>query len=325
MTRPLALLFPGQNSRYPSMLRRLVASDRANAEWIARASAAVGRDLTRHYHPDNPTIFARNRDVQVGVFLANHLHWQALERAGVRADCSAGLSLGEYNHLVHIGALTFDDAVRLLDARGIAYEQGPAGKMVAIFPIDVREIDELASEIGIGDRVGVAMINSPRQVVLAGEAAAVDAAALTIEDAFGTERVVVDHALPMHSPLFRGVGDALRPVLEAIDWRPPTKRYLPNVCGRFAADHSPRAMVESLARHVWNTVRWRDSVESIVAAARDTIVVEAGPKTILTGMFGKRWLSPTRFATDAGDDVHRAVAAIVEELTRESDRAADAR
>jgi len=105
MPPALAWIFPGQNSRYPSMLEKLVARDRESVQWIERASDVLGRDLARHYRSDNDGIFARNRDVQIGVFLANHLHWQSLERAGLRAGCSAGLSLGEYNHLVHIGAL----------------------------------------------------------------------------------------------------------------------------------------------------------------------------------------------------------------------------
>ena len=147
MRPSLTFLFPGQNSRYPAMIDRLVGADRENLQWIERASDALGRDLARHYHASNPDIFARNRDVQVGVFLANHLHWQNLERAGIHADRSAGLSLGEYNHLVHIGALEFDDAVRLLDGRGAAYERGPSGKMAAVFPRRCRGARTLLADL----------------------------------------------------------------------------------------------------------------------------------------------------------------------------------
>src|SRR2546423_684891 len=117
---PLALLFPGQNSRYPEMLQKLVDRDPANADVLEHASDTLGRDLMTHFQPDKPAMFAHNRDVQIGVFLANHMHWQTLERAGIKAEYSSGLSLGEFNHLVHIGALEFEDALRVLTARGEA-------------------------------------------------------------------------------------------------------------------------------------------------------------------------------------------------------------
>src|SRR5947209_4023010 len=101
-------MFPGQSSRYPEMIEKIVAADMGSAAVVARASQVLGRDLAAHYRAENPRIFATNRDVQIGVFLANHLHLGLLHRAGVDSAHSLGLSLGEYNHLVHIGALSFE-------------------------------------------------------------------------------------------------------------------------------------------------------------------------------------------------------------------------
>ena len=322
---PLAWIFPGQNSRYPSMLQKLLDVDRENARWVERASDTLGRDLARHYQASNPEIFGRNRDVQIGVFLANHLHCQNLERAGLRAAYSAGLSLGEYNHLVHIGALDFDAALRLLEARGAAYERGPSGKMAAVFPVTPEELEPLVADLGLGDRLGVAMINTPRQVVLSGDAEAVDAAAARAEDAFATETAIVERAVPMHSPLFRPVADAYRPALEDVRWRAPHRPYLSNVSGRFEGDPTPRVLVDSLSRHVCSTVRWRDCIEAIVETAGDATFVETGPKSILTGLFSRKWRAPRRFATDAADDLSAELDALIEELSSESGRAADAR
>ncbi|HZP49407.1 MAG TPA: ACP S-malonyltransferase [Vicinamibacterales bacterium] len=322
MPRTLAWIFPGQNSRYPAMIEKLIAYDRDNSHWVERASDAVGRDLGRHFRADNAEAFARNRDVQIGVFLANHLHWQNLERAGLRADCSAGLSLGEYNHLVHIGALDFDDAVRLLQARGTEYERGPAGKMAAVFPVTVDEIDPMLRDLDLPDRVGVGMINTPRQLVLSGDAAAVDACAARAEEAFAAESCVVEHALPMHSPLFRAVADRFRGALEAVRWRRPARPYLSNVSGRFELDPSADLFVDRLSRHVCSTVRWRDCVEALASSAPQVTFVETGPKTILTGLFSRKWFSPARFATDAVDDFDVRLDALVEELSNGSGRAA---
>jgi [acyl-carrier-protein] S-malonyltransferase len=298
MPRPLVFLFPGQNSRYPAMLEAF-ADEPESRHWLERASDVVGRDLVRHYRAANPGVFARNRDVQIGVFLANHLHWQRLERAGLSAAFSAGLSLGEYNHLVHIGALEFDEAIAVLEARGAAYERGPAGKMAALFPAEVEDVEPILGRLGFTKRLGVAMINSPRQLVLAGDTAAVDTAAACVEDARGCATVVVDPAVPMHSPLFRTVADEFRPALDTVRWRAPRLPYVSNVSGRIIPAPAPDTIADALARHVYSTVRWRDCIDAIAEAAGDAAFVEAGPKAVLTGLFGKRWRSPTRIASDA--------------------------
>src|SRR5437773_1861170 len=108
-------MFPGQNSRYPEMISRLQELLPFCGNLLEEASDVVSRNLQTHFQPENSNMFALNRDVQLGVFLANHILLRALEMEGVNADASAGLSLGEYNHLVHIGALRFDDAIRLLE------------------------------------------------------------------------------------------------------------------------------------------------------------------------------------------------------------------
>ena len=107
-------MFPGQNSKYPGMLERLRTTTPVAERVIGEASEVLCRNLAEHYQKDNPHIFFRNRDVQVGVFLTNFIFARALEIDGIRPDASVGLSLGEYNHLVEIGALSFASALRLL-------------------------------------------------------------------------------------------------------------------------------------------------------------------------------------------------------------------
>ena len=128
MSSPV-FMFPGQTSRYPEMIEKLAAYEAHCADILEKGSDVLSRDLVQHYSAANPAIFARNRDVQLGVFLANHMHLKLLERMGIRSDWSLGLSLGEYNHLVHIGALSFEDALVLLEQRCQLYEAGPAGVM----------------------------------------------------------------------------------------------------------------------------------------------------------------------------------------------------
>jgi [acyl-carrier-protein] S-malonyltransferase len=311
----LAFIFPGQNSRYPAMLSKLAKWDHANAQWIENASDILRRDLRTHFRPDNPDIFRHNRDVQIGVFLANHLHWQNLEREGIRADYSAGLSLGEYNHLVHVGALDFNDALRLLEIRGELYEQGPRGKMTAVFPVSAEELKDLLSQRGLAGQVAVGMINSPRQCVLSGDAAAVDEATEAAAEEFMAETVVVDERLPMHSPLFRCVGEQLRCALAGVHWRVPDKPYISNLSGTFATQPDLHDFVESLDRHTWNTVRWRDCIETLLAESEELTFVETGPKCVLTNFFSRKWVAPRRFHTDAAQDFESELQNLIEELS----------
>jgi len=311
---PLALLFPGQNSRYPAMLEKMLSHDRANEEVMEQASDTLGRDLRTHFRADNPSIFDHNRDVQIAVFLANHMHWQSLERAGVRSEYSAGLSLGEYNHLVHIGALDFEDALRILTVRGDAYESAPRGMMAAVYPLSADDVQAVVDKVDRNEELAIGMWNTPQQYVLSGERTAVEAAVRQVEEELYAQCSVVDHRLPMHSPLFWGVGEKLRPVLEAVPWRPPVRPYLPNVEGDFVCDPEPADFVAALACHPWKPVRWRESMERLSAAAVGLVVVEAGPKAVLTRFFSKRWLNPRRYCTDSEDGSGLNIEKISQEL-----------
>src|SRR5215470_752086 len=131
----IVYMFPGQNSRYPEMIDRL-------RQWngcdriLQDASDILGRDVRSHYCSADSQMFLHNRDVQIGVFLAAYIHSERLAAEGIRSNASLGLSLGEYNHLVDIGAVSLASALRLLDARGRAYENGPRGLMMSVFPSD---------------------------------------------------------------------------------------------------------------------------------------------------------------------------------------------
>ncbi len=311
---PLALLFPGQNSRYPAMLEKMLSHDRANEELMECASDTLGRDLRSHFRADNPNIFEHNRDVQIAVFLANYMHWQSLERAGVRAEYSAGLSLGEYNHLVHIGALDFEDALRILTVRGEAYESAPRGMMAAVYPLSADDVQAVVDKVDRNEELAIGMWNTPQQYVLSGERAAVESAVREVEEDLCAQWSVVDQRLPMHSPLFRCVGEKLRPVLEAIPWQPPVRPYLSNVKGDFVRDPTATDFVEALACHPWKPVRWRESMERLAAAAEGIVVVEVGPKAVLTRFFSKRWLNPRRYSTDSEEASGLNIGNITQEL-----------
>lgn len=310
----LVFMFPGQSSRDRRMLERAVGLSAEAPRLIEEASDLVGLDLFARSRADDA--FRTNREVQLIVFVASHLHLVALRERGIDTPLSLGLSLGEYNHLVHVGALRFADAVRLVDARGRAYDAGPEGAMLAAFPIELADLAEAIERARAHGVLEVANLNSPTQHVLAGERAAIDAAARILEDELFVEAVRIDDRVPMHSSIFRPAADAFRPALEAAAIRPPLHPYLPNVLGHRLDAPSADTIRELLHRHVHQPVQWRKSIEHVVANQPDAVFVEVGPRAVLYGLLSRRWLSNARFKTDADVEPHRALSLTVEELGR---------
>ena len=309
------LMFPGQSSRYPEMIDRTLASAKGpgNAV-IEEASEVLHRNLRAHFTASNPSIFAANRDIQIGVFLANHIHLLVLESAGVRAELSLGLSLGEYNHLVHIGALRFVDALRLVDARGAAYDAGPEGVMVSVFPLAFEDLEHVVARVKDLGPIEIANLNSPTQNVLSGAREPIEAAVRILDAEHGVNCVSIEKRVPMHSSIFEPVAHALRPALEAAPWRVPHAPYLPNVLGRHEPSPTPGRFVELLALHVHRPVLFRASIEYLCSQDPDLAFVEVGPRAVLFNLLSRKWIRASRFKTDDKDDPKAAIAAVTAEL-----------
>ena len=312
----LVFMFPGQSSRYPEMISRIAKLWSPADRIIGEASQLLARDLRQHYHPANKDQFSCNQHVQVGVFLASYLHQKALEDHGIQADVSLGLSLGEYNHLVHIGALDFYEALKLVDARGKAYDQGPDGMMAGIFPVSAEELEpylEAAKRFGT---VEIASYNSPSQSVIAGERKAVEEVIrLVDEEGMGAQIVVIEQKIPMHTSHFKPVAAALKPYLQQAPCKTPVKSYLPNVLAEARRNPSEKEIITMLERHVYQPVQWRRSIEYLSAQYENACFIEVGPAAVLFNLLQKSWLKRPKFRTDNGGELSANFSSIISELT----------
>jgi len=263
--------------------------------WIDAACARLGRDLRAWDALPAASAFATNRDVQVGVFVANHLHLMAFQSVAGPAVASAGMSLGEYNHLVHIGAIDFLDALAVVDQRGRAYDAGPRGCMAAVFPVTPDEVEEvLRRSHGF---VAISNRNSPRQQVIAGEVDAVRAAMALLEEEQWATATVIEPHIPMHTARFAPAAQALEPALRAAPWCSPQRPYVPNVLGRTLLDPTPDDIVQHLLRHVSEPVRWQTTVEHLHAEHPHATFVEVGPASVLHDLMRVSWLRVRRAHT----------------------------
>jgi [acyl-carrier-protein] S-malonyltransferase len=313
-------MFPGQNSRYPEMIDAL--RPWSGCERILRdASDVLGRDLSGHYRSGNPEMFSHNRDVQVGVFLTSYMLSQRLAGEGLRADASLGLSLGEYNHLVQIGALSFEDALRLLDARGDAYDGGPRGLMMSVFPCDADQVKEAQHATASAGQADISIELAEKHFVLGGDRHAVRAAASWLEEeAYATARLI-DPALPMHSRMFRPAADTFKAALEKVAWLVPRQAYLPNVDGVCLPAAQANDFVDRLYRHVFNTVRWAPSLVETIVRFPDATFVEVGPKCILHNAFRREHKRCRSLCTDDPDSASPILPMTIRQLRETHDAA----
>lgn len=296
-------LFPGQSSVGPEIVSRARRAHPAADRVAARARIVLGAARASIYL-DGPVVrLASNRDIQIAVFLTTQMYLAALDAEGITAEHSLGLSLGEYSHLVHIGALDLDDALRLVDERGRCYDEAPQGVMATVLAVTHDVVRSVVTRALAYGPVVISNINASTQHVIAGSDLAVAWAAATLEDEHAAHVTIIERRVPMHSPLMAPVADAFRPALAQAPWRRPSRAYVPNVTGEPIAHASPLDFTSLLTRHVGEPVLWQSAMNGMVAAHGDAAFIEVGPGGVLHNMIGRAWRGTRRARVDAPDGI----------------------
>jgi [acyl-carrier-protein] S-malonyltransferase len=304
----IVFMYPGQSSRYPTCIEKLLHYDSLPGQILERAADILHWDLRGEFRSDNPEIFACNENIQVGIFLTNFIYGRLLNRAGVVAVASLGQSLGEYNHLVDIGALTFEAALRLVASRGALYDCGPSGAMAAVGPIEAEPLDAVLRTID--GPVTISNFNSPTQQVIGGARGAVETALAVLETKHFLQGTIIEPNIAMHTPLFAEVGHRFRPVLEAAEWASVAKPYLPNVTATPVNEPSREMIVALLTEHVYRPVLWRQSMEMVAASYPEAIFVEVGARAILFNLLRRQWLPNKKLKVDPDIEAPPAIEAV---------------
>ena len=208
--------------------------------------------------------------------------WHA--RGGTPPTLLSGHSLGEFTALVCAQSLQFPAAVDLVRFRGqVMQEAVPAGSgaMAAILGLDDEAIVAACREAAQGGVVEAANFNAPGQVVIAGEAAAVQRAIEAAKTRGAKRAVMLPVSVPSHSSLMRGAGERLRERLAAFELRAPTVRYVSAVDA--SVHERPEDLRELLVRQLSSPVRWTDTVRAI-CTPDVALVCECGPGKVLTAL-----------------------------------------
>ena len=279
-----ALVFPGQGSQSVGMLTAY--GDAAPIrETLAEASDALGLDLAAMIVAGPADLLNQTVNTQPAMLAAGvavYRLWQS--QGGPVPAMMAGHSLGEYSALVCAGALGFADAVRLVRLRAEAMQSAVpegVGAMAAVLGLEDDAVRAVCAEAAEGEVLEAVNFNSPGQVVIAGNKAAVDRGC-ALAKAKGAKRALpLPVSVPSHCALMRPAAEKLRAALAAIEVKSPLVTVLHNA--DVASHVDPDAIRDALARQLYSPVRWVETVRAF--AAQDIgMVAECGPGKVLAGL-----------------------------------------
>ena len=278
-----AFIFPGQGAQKCGMGKDFYENSELAKEIFDTATAELGLDMTKLCFEENEQL-DQTEYTQAAMVTACLAMTRAVEAMGLHADMTAGLSLGEYCAIAVAGGMCDLDAIRTVRSRGIFMEHATpegTGAMSAVLGLDAAVIEDVLNG---REGVSIANYNCPGQIVITGEAAAVAEAGTALKEA-GARRVLpLKVSGPFHSPMMRPAGEELAKVFAGVSMNPLKVPYVANINAEVITDCGK--IEELLVAQVSGSVRWQQSVETMLREGVDTFV-EIGPGKTLTGFLRK--------------------------------------
>ena len=284
MNSGIGLVFPGQGSQSVGMGKALYDAHPTLRQIYEEASSVLGYDVAALCFEGPVEKLNLTEHTQPALLVSSMAALRVLEPSRIKAVAVAGHSLGEYTALVAAGGMTFRDAVGIVQKRGqymseaVAPGTGLVAALLGLAADAVKEVCHVAASVGV---VQAANFNSPGQVVIAGEKAAVERA-IEIAKTKGCKKAIpLPVSVPVHTPLMQKAADRLAQDLAAIRW---SDLRMPLINNAEARGITKAAEIQaSLVRQLPASVLWEDSVKAMVAMGVKTFI-EVGPGAVLTGL-----------------------------------------
>ncbi|MGZ5010487.1 MAG: ACP S-malonyltransferase [Methylobacter sp.] len=281
----LAFVFPGQGSQSVGMLNDLAASYPEVKHTFERASDALGKDLWSIVAEGPEEELNQTHNTQPAMLAAGVAVWQLwCKHSNVRPAWMAGHSLGEYTALVCSDALSFEDGIKLVAARGrLMQEAVPpgVGAMAAILGLEDHQVVQVCANAAESEIVSAVNFNSPGQVVIAGNVAAVERAMLAAKEAGAKRAVLLPVSVPSHCELMESASKKLDEQLQHTVIDTPKATLIHNV--DVASHSAPEVIRNALKEQLYKPVRWADSIK-FMHDQGVTSFVECGPGKVLIGL-----------------------------------------
>jgi [acyl-carrier-protein] S-malonyltransferase len=283
----IAFIFPGQGSQYPGMGKEIAEKYSESMEVFKKADKRLGYSLSGLCFEGPEDKLKITYYTQPALLTTSIAILEAFKNSGIKADFTAGHSLGEYSALVCAEAISFEDAVWLVEKRGqYMAEAVPPGEgtMAAILGLPEENIDALCAEASKVALVEPANYNCPGQLVIAGKTEGIKEAIRIAKD-FGAKRAMeLAVSGPFHSSLLEPASHKLLKAMDEVTFFDPKTKVVANVSAEEVS--SKEEIKEALFNQVNNSVKWEQSVRYMINQGVDTFI-EIGSGKVLTGLVKK--------------------------------------
>lgn len=285
----IAYIYPGQGAQKAGMGADFYEKSETARAVFDQAGEMLGLDMKALCFEENEKLDLTEY-TQAALVTTCLAMTRVVEERGLRADMTAGLSLGEYCAIAAAGGMDDMDAIRLVRKRGILMQNTvPAGEggMCAVMGLDGAKIEAALEEMRAWDNLGsvaIANYNCPGQIVITGKTAAVEAASVKLKEAGAKRVMMLNVSGPFHSPLLVPAGEELAGELETVSLHPLKIPYVTNVTAEKVEDIDKTKGL--LKEQVSSSVRWMQSMEYMIREGVDTFV-EIGPGKTLAGFLKK--------------------------------------
>jgi [acyl-carrier-protein] S-malonyltransferase len=284
----IAFVFPGQGAQSVGMGKDAYEAHAGAKEVYELADRVLGFPLTELVFGGPEEQLKQTANTQPALVATSLALYEVFREKGIRPDYVAGHSLGEYSALAVAGALSFEDAVRTVRARGLLMEQavpGGQGAMAAALGAGRQELAALCAEVSSSvGAVELANLNCPGQIVVSGTKEGVAAVAERGKEA-GAKRVIpLEVSGPFHSSLMKPAAEKLAEVLAALPVAAAEVPVVANVTARPVTE--PEDIRRLLVEQVYSPVLWEDTVTWLIGQGVNTFI-EIGSGSVLAGLIKK--------------------------------------
>jgi [acyl-carrier-protein] S-malonyltransferase len=269
-------------------------------ETFAEADEALGYKLSQLCFEGPEEKLRLTEITQPAILTASVAAWRVLHEKGVNPSFVAGHSLGEYSANVAAGTISFSDAIRTVRNRGKYMQEAVplgVGAMAAILGMDLEKVTAACADAAQGEVCEAANINSTEQIVISGNAAAVERATNLASERGAKRAIMLSVSAPFHCSLMKPAQDRLASDLQSLEFQKPAVPIVCNVDAAVIEDGS-RAR-DALVRQVTGAVKWEQSVRLLIAKGNQ-VFVEVGPGKVLCGLM--RQIDRSKTSLNVGDE-----------------------